>query len=433
MNTLLIYMIKVAAYTAAFYLVYTLVLSRDTSYGRNRAFILLSLTSALVFPLFTLKAFQPSDIPLFGKVLSEVLVTGTSGEIKAIPSAQNPFQLISSIYITGVILFSLKLFIDLGNLVLLVLRKRTPSTRIIRYHDFHTSGFSALGYIFINSRLDQDEAAEIIKHEQNHIRKHHFLDIIFVEIIKILQWFNPMIHLFDRSLRAIHEYQADDDLLNSGVTIINYQRLLLNQVFKSRAFNLTNSFSNPSLVRKRMIMMTRKRTSSIAGLKLLSVLPVALFVFLVISAFNETPVNTTAQTEDINVEAPPPPPPPPVIDEKNQNTAAEEEAMSETPFVAVQEMPEFPGGDAELLKFIAENTVYPQVAKENSIQGRVIVRFCVTKTGGISRASILKGVSPELDSEALRVVTKLPSFKPGKQDGRAVPVWYMVPISFTLQ
>ena len=423
-------MIKVAIYTAAFYLVYTIVLSRDTSYGRNRAFILLSLTSALVFPFFTLQAFQPSDIPLFGKVLSEVFVTGTSTEINDITSAQNTFQLISSIYIMGVILFSLKLFIDLGNLVLLVLRKRTPDTNIIRFHDFHTSGFSALGYIFINSMLDQDEAAEIIKHEQNHIRKHHFLDIIFVEIIKILQWFNPMIHLFDRSLRAIHEYQADNDLLNSGVTIINYQRLLLNQVFKSKAFNLTNSFSNPSLIRKRMIMMTRKRTSAIAGLKLLSVLPVAIFVFLVISAFN---VNTTAQTEDLNVEAPPPPPPPPAIDEKNQNTAAEEEAMSESAFVAVEEMPEFPGGDAELLKFIAENTIYPQIAKVNSIQGRVIVRFCITPTGGISRASILKGASPELDAEALRVVGKLPTFKPGKQNGKAVPVWYMVPITFTLR
>jgi TonB family protein len=421
-------MIKVATYTAAFYLVYTLALSRDTSYGRNRAFILLSLTSALVFPFFTLKAFQPSDIPLFGKVLSEVLVTGTSNEISGIPSANNPFRLISSIYITGVILFSLKLVIDLGNLVLLVLKKRTPGTRIIRYHDFHTAGFSALGYIFINSRLDMDEAAEIIKHEQNHIRKHHFLDIIFVEIIKILQWFNPMIHLFDRSLRAIHEYQADNDLLNSGVNVINYQKLLLNQVFKSKAFNLTNSFSNPSLVRKRMIMMTRKRTSAIASLKLFSVLPAAFFVFLVISAFNEKPEIPTAQTEDINVEIPPPPPPPP-----DNKTVVAEERMSETPYVAVEEMPMFPGGDPELLKFIAENTAYPQAAKENGIQGRVIVRFCITSTGGISQVSILKGASPELDTEALRVVAKLPSFKPGKQNGKAVPVWYMVPITFTLK
>ena len=104
-----------------------------------------------------------------------------------------------------------------------------------------------------------------------------------------------------------------------------------------------------------------------------------------------------------------------------------------TPFVVVEEMPMFPGGDAELLKYISENTIYPEVAKENNIQGRVIVRFCVTSKGGVSQVSILKGVDPELDAEAIRVVNTLPTFKPGKQGGKPVPVWYMVPITFTLK
>jgi periplasmic protein TonB len=104
-----------------------------------------------------------------------------------------------------------------------------------------------------------------------------------------------------------------------------------------------------------------------------------------------------------------------------------------TPFVVVEEMPMFPGGDAELLKYIGLNTQYPEVAKENNIQGRVIVRFCVTSKGGVSQVSILKGVDPELDKEAIRVVNTLPTFKPGKQGGKPVPVWYMVPITFTLK
>ncbi len=103
------------------------------------------------------------------------------------------------------------------------------------------------------------------------------------------------------------------------------------------------------------------------------------------------------------------------------------------PFVVVEEMPMFPGGDAELLNYIAKNTVYPEVAKENNIQGKVIVRFCVTSKGGVSQVSILKGVDPELDKEAIRVVNTLPAFKPGKQGGKPVPVWYMVPITFTLK
>lgn len=111
----------------------------------------------------------------------------------------------------------------------------------------------------------------------------------------------------------------------------------------------------------------------------------------------------------------------------------QENEAEEVPFVVVEEMPMFPGGDAALLKYIAENTVYPEVAKENNIQGRVIVRFCVTAKGGVSQVSVLKGVDPELDKEAIRVVNTLPPFKPGKQGGKPVPVWYMVPITFTLK
>jgi TonB family protein len=104
-----------------------------------------------------------------------------------------------------------------------------------------------------------------------------------------------------------------------------------------------------------------------------------------------------------------------------------------TPFVVVEEMPVFPGGDSLLLNYIARNTKYPANAKANKIQGRVIVRFCVTKDGGIDRISVIKSVDPELDSESMRVVGTLPDFNPGKQGGKAVPVWYMVPITFTLK
>jgi periplasmic protein TonB len=119
-----------------------------------------------------------------------------------------------------------------------------------------------------------------------------------------------------------------------------------------------------------------------------------------------------------------------VAEVKEEVQEADPEA---TPFVVVEEMPTFPGGDAELLKYIMSNTVYPEVAKENNIQGRVIVRFCVTSKGGVSQVSILKGVDPELDKEAIRVVNTLPTFKPGKQGGKPVNVWYMVPITFTLK
>ena len=132
-----------------------------------------------------------------------------------------------------------------------------------------------------------------------------------------------------------------------------------------------------------------------------------------------------AQTEVTNKE---------VVENVQQVTEEVQEAEKEPePFVVVEEMPTFPGGDVALLKYIGEHTQYPEVAKENNIQGRVIIRFCVTAKGGVSQVSVLKGVDPELDKEAIRVVNTLPPFKPGKQGGKPVPVWYMVPITFTLK
>lgn len=114
----------------------------------------------------------------------------------------------------------------------------------------------------------------------------------------------------------------------------------------------------------------------------------------------------------------------------------QEEVQEEAPqevFVVVEEMPSFPGGDTELFKFIYDNIKYPDVAKENNIQGKVILRFCVTYKGTVDQVSVVRGVDPLLDEEAIRVIKMLPLWKPGKQGGKPVNVWYSVPISFQLK
>lgn len=484
MNALVIYIVKAAAYTIAFYTVYALLLSRDTLYARNRSFILASLSAAMVLPLFTLHTLRPLDIQYFGKILEEVLISGQRQGLNgadAEVSGQVPGQLPGTVYAAGVIVLLTRLAINLGGIVYLISRHRQNSSRIVRFRGTGSAGFSAMGYIFINSRLAEAEAETVIRHEQNHLNNKHFLDILFLETIKALQWFNPAIHLFDRSLRAVHEFQADEGCISSGIPVPRYQSLLLQQVFGSHGISLANSFSNPSLVRRRMIMMTKRRTRSAARLKSLFVLPVAAIVFLAISAYRDAaePVMTVpagaenkyrlkTEGEKIQmlpapadrgaaerkqpaliassgtrvqgnpVEMPPPPPPPvPVPDNENQGSSIEgrESGNITDPnvYVVVEEMPRFPGGDGALLKFIAENTVYPAAAKEQNIQGRVIVRFAVTETGAIDRASILKGVSPDLDAEAIRVVSQLPAFSPGRQGDKPVPVWYSVPITFALK
>jgi protein TonB len=177
---------------------------------------------------------------------------------------------------------------------------------------------------------------------------------------------------------------------------------------------------------------------------------------------------------DQNVEPPPPPPPPPaetveqvkyvapvIVDtvkpeeaaqmmtadqaqvevkdeevvavvEEVQEEVKEEEAPAEV-FVVVEEMPTFPGGEKALMEFIYANIVYPEIAKENNIQGRVILKFCVTYKGGVDQVQILKSVDPALDQEAIRVIKMLPAWKPGKQGGKPVNVWYNVPVTFQLK
>lgn len=437
MNVLLIYMIKAAVYIAGFFLVYWLFLSRDTMYRRNRAFIILSVISALVLPMITIQTSRPINIPVFGKVLSEIFVSGYgNGDIQS-GSVFTDLSMARNIYISGVILFSIKLIIDFLYLAILIFRRKTRDSNLIRISSLNTSGFSAFGYIFINEKLTNSEATEIIRHEQNHLDLDHSLDIIFMELISVIQWFNPAIHFFSRSLRAVHEYQADEGCLNLGINVKKYQKLILNQVFKSRIFTVTNSFSNPSLIKKRMIMMNKKQSKSLANFKLILILPVVAAVMMSFSSYTEKtaypkPVPDTMQLL---------PPPPPPVDEKTANGQIQMETVTreETgdsriePFVVVEEMPMFPGGESELLNYIGKNTNYPENAKEKNIQGKIIIRFCVSASGGIERVSVLKGIDPELDQEALRVVNSLPKFKPGRQGGKEVPVWYMVPINFTLK
>jgi protein TonB len=175
-----------------------------------------------------------------------------------------------------------------------------------------------------------------------------------------------------------------------------------------------------------------------------------------------------------NVEPPPPPPPPPqeqvevlkyvppvVVDSikpedvhqqlmtadqaqievKNEDVTVVEEVQEEVQeeeepqevFVVVEEMPSFPGGDKALFDFIYANIQYPEIAKENNIQGKVILKFCVTYKGGVDQVQVIKPVDPSLDNEAVRVIKMLPAWKPGKQSGKPVNVWYTVPVTFQLK
>ncbi|MBQ7942030.1 MAG: energy transducer TonB [Muribaculaceae bacterium] len=118
---------------------------------------------------------------------------------------------------------------------------------------------------------------------------------------------------------------------------------------------------------------------------------------------------------------------------KNEVIVEEKKPEPEQVFTAVEQMPQFPGGDVALMKYLNENINYPQVAMENGVQGRVIVQFVVTKNGTIGEVKIIRSVDRDLDKEAVRLCKSLPKFIPGKMNGQAVNVWYTLPITFKLQ
>jgi len=411
-------MIKVALCLSVLFIIYYLFLSRDTMYSRNRMFINISFMLSLILPLVSIQTRSPHDIQVFGRDLTGMTIPGVNDLSPATAGSMSyDWQhLLFIIYLTGIAFAGLKLLVEVISLLLLIVRQKRDERNIIILNNSRTSGFSAFGHIFIDKSLDPDDAEEIIKHEQKHLNRLHFVDILLIELLKVIQWFNPFIYLFDKSLRAVHEYQADEECLSSGIPVHSYQGLVMNQVFRARIFNPSNSFSNPTLIKKRMIMMTKKRSKALANLKILLVVPMLAALLILFSTCSE---KMTESDTVMQVATPPP----------NSPLAKSGE---EDIFVVVEEMPQFPGGDSTLLKYLIENTKYPETAKENNIQGRVIVRFCVTETGGVDRITVLKGVDPELDKEAVRVVSTLPAFQPGKQGGKAVPVWYMVPISFAL-
>ena len=179
-------------------------------------------------------------------------------------------------------------------------------------------------------------------------------------------------------------------------------------------------------------------------------------------SFQEDVMEEIPITRQEQLELPPPPPPQQTvadiievvddkieinedltIDEADENTAVEiqeivevqqEEEVEEeaAPFVIVEDMPEFKGGEKALLKYIADHVVYPEIAKENDIQGTVYVKFVINEKGKVTNVGLLRGVDPLLDKEAIKVIESLPDWKPGKQSGKNVKVSMQVPIKFQL-
>jgi len=445
------YLIKSSVYLAVFYIIYVLLISKDTHYRRNRIYLLSSIIISLLLPLVTINSVPGGLFSSLNQNMSSI-VNIPQVNIYAINQSAVSNQSISLlwIYLAGCMITFLILMFNLLRLTSYIRKYRVEGSRIVLTPPGRESGFSAMGYVFLNKELKDEIKNTILVHEQQHIRNKHFFDIILLRFTGVLFWFNPFIYLYELSLKALHEFEADQQMLDSGRNVVSYQRLLLNQVFNTNIFTLQNGFSGRSLIKKRMIMMTKKRSKKMSGLKLFAAVPVILFVFIVFSCKNNESVpldiiDESSTTEQVSDQA---------DESKSYDTlqdVQEEKAVftdvegksSKTPqevwddkpvFTVVEEMPTFQGGDVNVFRnWVQKNVKYPEEAAREGIQGKVFVMFLVDNEGSVQDVTILRGVDPSLDAEVIRVVESSPVWVPGKQKGVVVPVKYSITVNFQLQ
>lgn len=237
-----------------------------------------------------------------------------------------------------------------------------------------------------------------------------------MEIMMVVQWFNPFIYLFKRDLQCIHEYQADRDVVDSGADKRDYMMLILQQCTAVDFSRMSNNFSL-ILTKKRIKMITKNEKTKGLWWRLLVTLPV-LAVMLV--------ANTNATAKEQNEEQP-------KAEVKNLEDIRIKISQSKDSIYntdALEVMPEFPGGNKAMVKFIQENVVYPETAKKKGISGKTFVSFTIEKDGSISDVKVLRGCDKECDAEAVRVVKSMPKWNPGKVKGQPVRVNFTMPFVF---
>ena len=403
-----VYCFQVALTLTAVFISYKLFLSKDTFHALNRAAILSGVTLSFLLPLVKLPKFltfeAESEISETVFELGTVIVSGD------FVNSISYTDVLTYIILIGASVFFLKLLVSTATIILKVVRNRKikieQGTELI-VSESVKSPISWLKYIFINSSDYRDNPREILTHEMAHIHYRHSIDLIFIDLLCCLQWFNPVIWLFRKELRSVHEFQADAAVVNSGINAKNYQILLIKKA-AGRNWSSVVSSLNHSNLKNRIAMMSKKSSKS-AAFKVL--LPIAVTACLAVTFANCN--NSMLATND---------------DKINENSFTNDNQ----PYVIVEDMPEFPGGPEALLKYIAENVVYPEQAKNDTIQGTVYLKFVVDKTGKVTQTEVIRGVHPLLDEESIKVVNSLPEWTPGRQSGKNVDVAMQIPIKFQI-
>lgn len=425
----MLYLLQVNVGLILFYALYKLVCTRDTFFRSRRFILIVSLVLPFILPFIDVREWLESRDRMimlthfdYSAVLPEIVVGS-----EAVETGNRVFVLsewIGYLYLAGVVVLLVRLAVQAFSLYRLIVRMPEKEINGIRIKCLNdpSGPFSFFGWIFMNpAAVKEDEISEILTHEMAHVKQHHSVDVLLAEMVSICCWMNPFAWLLKREVRLNLEFLADRKVMEAGFATKSYQYHLLGLAYNHK-YGLSNNF-NFSHLKQRIIMMNKKKSNATVHIKYaLFVLP----AFALLVAGNISCSQDASQTEDAKEEVVAP------VSPEAKEAPADSTAKEEV-FMVAEQMPEFPGGMKELLKFLQDNLKYPENAMKNNVQGRVIVQFVVEKDGTLTEFKVARSVDPDLDAEALRVLQTMPKWKPGMQRGKIVRVKFTVPVSFKLQ
>lgn len=404
-------------------MVYRFFLRKTTHFHFNRAFLILSVVSSMVWPLIDFSSYH--ILPIYHIDLPGITI-GSHSTLLQDETSISFTSWMKYLYMSVAFLLIVKFSIQLYTILKIRKASQSSLSLVDQKRIFITSqdNFSFFHWIFIKEE-DQNNQA-IYFHEMEHSRLWHSLDIIILKVFQIVFWFNPFMFLIEKELRLQHEFAVDQRVLNRGTEKINYQQLLLNQIFKTE-FNLVTNNFNKTFLKSRFIMMTKKENRKVSKWILMAFMTLVIISPLAISCSMDE-----AQPEEIKKEA--------SVEKSTetqnppQEVVSEEKTSTEDPiFMVVEVMPQFPGGEKAMYAYIGENVEYPAAAKEAGVQGRVFVEFIVEKDGSITNIKTMEGIGSGCDEAAMKVFKSMPNWTPGKQRGENVRVQFRMPISFKLK
>ncbi|WP_413670897.1 TonB family protein [Mucilaginibacter sp. Mucisp86] len=414
------YLLLVNIYLLLFYGFYVLLLRKETFFQLNRLYLVSAALLSFMIPVIQADWVQN----LF--ITQQVKYTLYSSPVLVYhfkPVAESPIsigEVLFIIYFAGIVFLSGRLIWQLFRLKKAISQPDSPVS------------YSFFKKVKLNADGEANEA--IATHEDVHAKQWHSADVLLVELVMIINWFNPIVYFYRRAIKHIHEFIADRHAVEAGTDKADYAMLLLSQTFNTPTHGLVNSFFNKSLLKERIIMLQKNKSHRTALIKYGLSAPLFILMMVLSSAtINNsdtiTVINTKAdkvfstpasKVTEITIDEPPKP---------ERPVAA---ADTSPVYTSVASLPEFPGGLEAFGKFLSSNIKYPASAREQKIQGRVIITFIVEKDGSLSSERIVRGITDDLNNEALRVMMLSPRWKPGMQGNRPVRVQYSVPINFAL-